>query len=74
MTTLLLRNARVVLPDREVDKDVVVEDGTIVAVGESLDAAEQIDLSGTTLLPGFIDVHIHGADGVDVMEFLIKSV
>ena len=68
MTALLLRNAKVVLPDREVDQDVVVDDGMIVAVGESLDAAEQIDLSGTTLLPGFIDVHIHGAVGVDVME------
>ena len=68
MTALLLRNAKVVLPDREVDQDVVVDDGMIVAVGESLDAAEQIDLSGTTLLPGFIDVHTHGAVGVDVME------
>jgi N-acetylglucosamine-6-phosphate deacetylase len=68
MTTLLLKNARVVLPDREVDQDVLVDDGKIVAIGESLEAAEQIDLSGTTLLPGFIDVHIHGAVGVDVME------
>ena len=68
MTALLLRNAKVVLPDHEVDQDVVVDDGMIVAVAESLDAAEQIDLSGMTLLPGFIDVHIHGAFGVDVME------
>src|SRR5437763_1129244 len=68
MTKLLLKNARLVLPDREVDQDVVVDDGMIVAIDEHLEAAEQIDLSGTTLLPGFIDVHIHGADGVDVME------
>ena len=63
----VLKNARVVLPDREVDADVLVVDGRIAAIGDSLDGAEQIDLAGATLLPGFIDVHIHGAVGVDVM-------
>jgi N-acetylglucosamine-6-phosphate deacetylase len=65
---LLLRNATVVLPDREVEADVLVVDGRIAAIGDGLEGAEQIDLAGTTLLPGFIDVHIHGAVGVDVME------
>lgn len=64
---LLLRNASVILPDREVDADVLVENGRIAAIGEGLTAEEQIDLAGATLLPGFIDVHIHGAVGVDVM-------
>ena len=68
MTSLLLKNAKVVLPDREVNADVLVEDGKIAAVGDALAAAEQFDLAGMTLLPGFIDVHIHGAVGVDVME------
>ena len=66
--TTVLKNARVVLPDREVDADVLVADGRIAAIDEDLDGAERIDLAGTTLLPGFIDVHIHGAVGVDVME------
>ena len=68
MTTLLLKNANVVLPDEEVQRaSVLVVDGKIA----SLDAAvadEEIDLTGATLLPGFIDVHIHGAVGVDVMD------
>jgi N-acetylglucosamine-6-phosphate deacetylase len=68
MMATVLKNARVVLPDREVEADVLVADGKIAAIGEGLDAAEQIDLAGTTLLPGFIDFHIHGAAGVDVME------
>ena len=67
MTKLLLKNAKVVLPDREVDLDVLLEDGRISAIGDSLNAADEVDLAGTTLLPGFIDVHIHGAVGIDVM-------
>src|SRR6185369_10684388 len=51
---------------------ILIEDGLIAAVdeGDALETrgAETIDLSGTTVLPGFIDFHIHGALGVDVME------
>jgi N-acetylglucosamine-6-phosphate deacetylase len=68
MKTLLLKNANVVLPDREVTDSVLIADGRISAIGKASDAAEQIDLAGATLLPGFIDVHIHGAVGVDVMD------
>ena len=67
MQTLLLKNANVVLPDREVTASVLIADGKIAAIGDG-GADEQIDLAGTTLLPGFIDVHIHGAAGVDVMD------
>ena len=74
MTDVLLKNATVVLPDRElVNAGVLVSDGRIAWIGGSAgdaptySTAEEIDLSGTTLLPGFIDVHIHGAMGVDVM-------
>ena len=68
MTTLLLKNANVVLPDREVQGgSVLIEEGKIVSL-EAERGSEELDLRGTTLLPGFIDVHIHGAAGVDVMD------
>ena len=68
--TLLLRNATVVLPDRTIEQGaILIEDGHISSIGESAAIdAETIDLDGMTILPGFIDVHIHGAAGVDVME------
>jgi N-acetylglucosamine-6-phosphate deacetylase len=65
---MLLRNANVVLPDREVsDVSVLIADGKIASL-EGGRADEEIDLAGATLLPGFIDVHIHGAIGIDVMD------
>lgn len=64
----LLRNARVILPDRETTADVVISEGKIAAIGEISDADEELDLSECRLLPGFIDVHIHGAVGVDVLD------
>lgn len=67
---LLLQNATLVLPDRTLEHgSILVEDGYISSIDESrVTGAEAIDLSGMTLLPGFIDVHIHGAVGVDVMD------
>lgn len=67
---LTLQNARVVLADRIMEAGtVVVESGLIVSVGDSITPkGEVLDLAGAILLPGFIDVHIHGAVGVDVME------
>jgi N-acetylglucosamine-6-phosphate deacetylase len=68
MKTLLLKNANVVLPDREVQGgSVLIEEDRIVSL-ETESGGEVIDLAGATLLPGFIDVHIHGAVGVDVMD------
>jgi N-acetylglucosamine-6-phosphate deacetylase len=72
MTDLLLKNATVVLRDREVvNASVLIENGSISSIGSDINlnpGLESIDLSGATLLPGFIDVHIHGAVGVDVMS------
>ena len=52
---------------------IVIEDGRIAAVG-CRDAvhipagAREIHAPGMTIVPGFVDVHIHGAGGQDVME------
>ena len=44
--------------------DVVIDDGAIVDVGAGLDGDEELDCSDRTVLPGFIDSHVHFmADG-----------
>ena len=69
---LVVRGATVVLPDRTIPNGaILVEDGHISSIQDSareFSGAEVLDLEGMTILPGFIDVHIHGAVGVDVME------
>ena len=69
---LVLENAHVVLPDRVINRgSVVIDSGLITRIGDvspSIPGATVIDLSNSMLLPGFIDVHIHGAVGIDVMD------
>ncbi|SLN72627.1 adenine deaminase [Roseisalinus antarcticus] len=39
--------------------DVAICGDTIVGIGEAYDGVEVIDVSGLTLVPGFIDTHLH---------------
>jgi N-acetylglucosamine-6-phosphate deacetylase len=72
--SLLLRGARIIGHDRLIEKGaMLIESGRIVQLFDSetpqLPAADVVvDLDGSTLFPGFIDVHIHGAAGVDTMS------
>ncbi len=71
---VLFTNARVVTPSGVLDRGWVgVSGGQIAAVEggdvpESVSARTTHDHKGAWLGPGFIDVHVHGSDGVDVME------
>ncbi len=61
---LLLKNGRVIDPAAKLDarRDLLIEDGKIVAIEPSLadaTADEAIDLEGLVLCPGFIDMHVH---------------
>ena len=52
---------------------VVIEEGVIRSVGSREEltvpkTARQVDLGDRILAPGFVDVHIHGGGGHDVME------
>ena len=74
MATTLLHAGRALTPSGEIaDAGVLFRDGVIEAVerreGITLPTgAEETKSAGATAIPGFIDVHIHGAGGYDVME------
>lgn len=70
---IVLAGADLVLPDRLVSRGtLIVRDGRIEAIEpRSIDGpagATRIDCSGHVIAPGFIDVHVHGVEGIDVLD------
>ena len=62
-----LAGATVVLADRLLTPGrVSIENGRIIDVSRC-DAADG-DLHGQYLVPGFIDVHVHGIEGTDALD------
>ena len=74
MSTILLHASRALTPTTEItDAGILIRDGVIEAIGSRRDmtvpsGATEISATDQTAIPGFIDVHIHGAGGHDVME------
>ncbi len=62
---------RILTPERAIEPGVIlVEDSRIVGLGSSAEIqipgqAELIDAGDKTVVPGFIDTHVHGRDGRD---------
>ena len=73
MSRTFLRGADVVLPDRVAERHTVVLDRGVIAdivAGSAPVAAgdTSVDLDGHIIAPGFIDAHVHGVLGRDVLE------
>jgi dihydroorotase len=62
-STFLLKNAHVIDPQQNLDgvMNVVIADGKIKAVGKDISAAdaEVLDLAGSYVTPGWVDIHVH---------------
>jgi N-acetylglucosamine-6-phosphate deacetylase len=74
MPTILIHSARAFTPTAEIaDAGILIREDVIEAIGPrsgmTLPAgAQEIRATDKTAIPGFLDVHIHGAGGHDVME------
>ncbi|MGA2097788.1 MAG: N-acetylglucosamine-6-phosphate deacetylase [Candidatus Acidiferrum sp.] len=80
MTTTLLHVGRALTPATEIpDAGILIRDGVIEEFGlrEGMHlppSAEEISALDKTAIPGFLDIHIHGAGGHDVMEGTEESI
>jgi N-acetylglucosamine-6-phosphate deacetylase len=74
MSATAIYASRILTPQDELrDCVIVVEAGRITGIGHRDEVhippgAKDYVASGMTVVPGFVDVHIHGAGGHDVME------
>lgn len=76
MEDILLKHGEI-FTEKEIfyDCDLLILNGKIAAIGKELNASEikTIDVSGKKILAGFIDLHIHGGIGYDVMDAKYES-
>lgn len=74
MSATAIYASRILTPQEELrDCVIVVEAGRITGIGHRDEVhippgAKDYVASGMTVVPGFVDIHIHGAGGHDVME------
>ncbi|MFM8893580.1 MAG: N-acetylglucosamine-6-phosphate deacetylase [Planctomycetia bacterium] len=78
MTALLVENGVVVLPDGLIEPGAVASvDGRIVGVGRRVRrprGATVVDARGGFIVPGFVDIHVHGGAGADFMDGSVDAV
>lgn len=69
---IVLSGAALVLPDRILSPGtLVIEDGRITEIrpdSATTDAPSSFAFHGHYIVPGFIDVHVHGVDGIDSQD------
>jgi len=70
---IALSGADIVLPDRIVQGgSIVIDQGRIAAIeARAIDPGAGhtvVDLANHTIVPGFVDVHVHGIEGIDVLD------
>jgi N-acetylglucosamine-6-phosphate deacetylase len=77
--TTAIYASRILTPVEEISDAVILVDGTkITAIGHRDEIQVPPDAihyaaPGSTVVPGFVDIHIHGAGGHDVMEGTAKA-
>lgn len=68
---IVLSGGDIVLPDRMLAASLLIDGDRIVAIEPRMRAvpggASIVDASGTYIVPGFVDVHVHGVEGHDTL-------
>ena len=78
MGTVAFYRGRIMTPDQVISGSaLLVKEGRIsgfVSENEIPAEYDKVHLADSWLLPGFIDVHVHGGGGADVMDGTVESV
>jgi len=69
-----LSAGEILTPYKKIKNGVItIENGIITEVRERRTEKISLDFPESIIVPGFIDVHIHGITGVDVMDAMVES-
>ena len=68
MKKLLLKNCQ--LHDYKENQDILISNGEIEKIDKNISICETdfLDIQGNLVVPGFVDLHIHGAGGGEVFK------
>jgi N-acetylglucosamine-6-phosphate deacetylase len=72
-----IRNGIIITPQEVLrEQALIINDNTIERIGADSTSPDTtvIDAKGCYVVPGFIDVHVHGADGYDTMDATPKAI
>ena len=72
---MIIKNAKIVLADQVLEGgSLSFDNGIINEVSASeIPGAEAIDAGGAILMPGFIDIHMHGSNNIDFMDASVED-
>lgn len=71
-----IKNGSIVTKNRILQGCIVIEDGKILEVGYMGDIpqnAKVIDAEGAFIMPGFVEVHVHGGGSFDYMDGTVEA-
>ncbi len=74
-----LINGKIIYKDSIIEDKVLIFNEKIIDIADlqNIDRYENInliDVEGKFISPGFIDIHIHGAGGSDIMDGTMESI
>lgn len=71
---MIIKNCKIIFQNGIESGSILIKNGIIAAINpKSYSDTEIIDGQGLYLSPGFIDIHIHGSGGYDVMDGKYES-
>lgn len=77
MGLIIIKNARIVLEDKIVAGSLSIEDDRIVGVScnpDNTTGSNVIDAKNNIIVPGFVDLHTHGAGDHDFMDGTVDDI
>lgn len=71
---MILKNANIVLEDEIIKSNIQIKNSKIFKISSDIESDDSIDCEGHFIIPGFIDVHIHGIGGYDAMDGTAEAI